>query len=81
MTQAVARTMMPRHEGVIINMSSECGLEGSEGQSPYAATKAAVNSFTRSWSKELGKQGIRVVGIALELWKKLVCERRLMRLR
>lgn len=64
MTQAVARTMMPRHEGVIINMSSECGLEGSEGQSPYAATKAAVNSFTRSWSKELGKQGIRVVGIA-----------------
>lgn len=64
MTQAVARAMMPRHEGVIINMSSECGLEGSEGQSPYAATKAAVNSFTRSWSKELGKQGIRVVGIA-----------------
>lgn len=64
MTQAAARTMMERHEGVIINMSSECGLEGSEGQSPYAATKAAVNSFTRSWSKELGKQGIRVVGIA-----------------
>lgn len=64
MTQAVARTMMKSHEGVIINMSSECGLEGSEGQSPYAATKAAVNSFTRSWSKELGKQGIRVVGVA-----------------
>lgn len=64
MTQAVARTMLKTHEGVIINMSSESGLEGSEGQSPYAATKAAVNSFTRSWSKELGKQGIRVVGIA-----------------
>ncbi|EOI53910.1 SDR family oxidoreductase [Enterococcus gilvus] len=64
MTQAVARTMVKNQAGVIINMSSECGLEGSEGQSPYAATKAAVNSFTRSWSKELGKQGIRVVGIA-----------------
>ncbi|MRF83130.1 SDR family NAD(P)-dependent oxidoreductase, partial [Escherichia coli] len=40
------------------------GLEGSEGQSCYAATKAALNSFTRSWSKELGKYGIRVVGVA-----------------
>lgn len=64
MTQAVVRDMLKRHEGVIINMSSESGLEGSEGQSPYAATKAAVNSYTRSWAKELGKKGIRVVGIA-----------------
>ena len=51
-------------EGVIINMSSESGLEGSEGQSIYAATKNAVNSFTRSWAKELGKHHVRVVGIA-----------------
>ena len=51
-------------EGVIINMSSESGLEGSEGQSVYAATKNAVNSLTRSWAKELGKQGVRVVGVA-----------------
>ncbi|MFQ7235480.1 MAG: SDR family oxidoreductase, partial [Enterococcus hulanensis] len=36
----------------------------SEGQSIYASTKAAVNSLTRSWSKELGKHGIRVVGLA-----------------
>ncbi|MGX7204557.1 SDR family oxidoreductase [Enterococcus pingfangensis] len=64
MTQAVVRNMVGRSEGVIINMSSESGLEGSEGQSPYAATKAAVNSYTRSWAKELGKKGIRVVGIA-----------------
>ena len=45
-------------------MSSECGLEGSEGQSIYAATKAAVNSLTRSWAKELGKKNVRVVGVA-----------------
>jgi len=63
-TQAVAREMVKQGSGVIINMSSESGLEGSEGQSVYAATKNAVNSFTRSWSKELGKQGVRVVGIA-----------------
>ncbi|HEY8890490.1 MAG TPA: SDR family oxidoreductase [Clostridium sp.] len=62
--QAVAREMIKEGSGVIINMSSECGLEGSEGQSAYAATKNAVNSFTRSWAKELGKKGIRVVGVA-----------------
>ena len=63
-TQAVAREMIRNNEGVIVNMSSESGLEGSEGQSAYAATKNAVNSFTRSWAKELGKHGIRVVGVA-----------------
>lgn len=64
MSQAVGRVLAEKQSGVIINMSSESGLEGSEGQSCYAATKAAVNSFTRSWAKELGKQGVRVVGIA-----------------
>lgn len=63
-TQAVVREMLKVGTGVIINMSSESGLEGSEGQSIYAATKNAVNSFTRSWAKELGKKGIRVVGVA-----------------
>lgn len=64
MSQAVARQMVKQRSGVIVNVSSESGLEGSEGQSCYAATKAALNSFTRSWSKELGKHGIRVVGVA-----------------
>jgi sorbitol-6-phosphate 2-dehydrogenase len=56
--------MVAKGSGVIINMSSESGLEGSEGQSVYAATKNAVNSLTRSWAKELGRQGVRVVGLA-----------------
>jgi len=63
-TQAVAREMAKQGQGVIINMSSESGLEGSEGQSVYAASKNAVNSLTRSWAKELGKLGVRVVGVA-----------------
>jgi len=50
--------------GVIINMASESGLEGSEGQSGYSATKAAIYGLTRSWAKELGKRGVRVVGVA-----------------
>lgn len=62
--QAAARVLTEKGKGVIINMSSESGLEGSEGQSVYAATKNAVNSLTRSWAKELGKQGVRVVGVA-----------------
>lgn len=64
MAQTVGRILVAKKEGVIINLSSESGLEGSEGQSCYAATKAALNSFTRSWGKELGKYNIRVVGVA-----------------
>lgn len=63
--QAIARVMIESGKGgVIINMSSESGLEGSEGQSVYAATKGAIYSMTRSWAKELGKHNIRIVGIA-----------------
>ena len=63
-SQAVGRILEEKGKGVIINMASEAGLEGSEGQSAYAATKAAVYSYTRSWAKELGKYNVRVVGIA-----------------
>lgn len=64
LSQAAARIFYQSGTGVIVNISSEAGLEGSEGQSVYAATKAAINSFTRSWAKELGKFNIRVVGVA-----------------
>lgn len=63
-SQAVGRVLVEKKKGVIINMASEAGLEGSEGQSAYAATKAAVYSYTRSWAKELGKYNVRVVGVA-----------------
>lgn len=63
--QAVAREMLKDGiKGVIVNMASESALEGSEGQSIYAGTKAALYSYTRSWAKELGRYGIRVVGLA-----------------
>lgn len=63
-SQIVGRTMVKQGSGVIVNIASESGLEGSEGQSCYAATKAAVYSYTRSWAKELGKHGVRVVGVS-----------------
>jgi len=63
--QAAVREMLRSERGgVVINMSSESSLEGSEGQSVYAATKAAGYSVTRSWAKELGQLGVRVVGLA-----------------
>lgn len=67
MTQAVARVMVERQQGVIINMSSCAGINGSQGHSVYAATKAAIISFTLSWSKELAGYGIRVLGVAPDI--------------
>ena len=46
--QAAAKQMLKQGGGVIINMSSESGKEGSQGQSAYSATKGACDSFTRS---------------------------------
>lgn len=64
MSQAASRILAKNGKGVIINMSSEAGLEGSQGQSIYSGTKSAINGLSRSWAKELGKYNIRVVGVA-----------------
>ena len=62
--QACVRQMLKQGGGVIVNMSSESGKEGSQGQSAYSATNGARDSFTRSWAKELGPYNIRVVACA-----------------
>lgn len=67
MSQAVARHLVKQKHGVIVNMSSAAGLEGSQGQSIYSATKGAINGFTRSWAKELGKFNVRVAGVAPDI--------------
>ncbi|MCG7337818.1 SDR family oxidoreductase [Staphylococcus sp. ACRSN] len=63
-SQAVAKYFIKQQAGKIINISSEAGQEGSEGQSLYSATKAALIGLTRSWAKELGKHNINVTAIA-----------------
>ncbi|MEI8672173.1 sorbitol-6-phosphate dehydrogenase subunit [Vibrio sp. SA48] len=63
-SQAVVPYMKNNSGGVIVNISSEAGVEGSIGQSIYSASKGAINSFTRSWAKELGKYNVRVVGLS-----------------
>ena len=61
--QAVARIMVTQKSGVIINASSVVGVYGNFGQTNYAATKSGVIGFTKTWARELGPQGIRVVAV------------------
>jgi len=63
-TKNVAKTMMKQKEGSIINITSIVGLSGNAGQSNYAASKAGVIGFTKSFAKELGTRGIRCNAIA-----------------
>jgi 3-oxoacyl-[acyl-carrier protein] reductase len=63
-TRAVAPQMIKAGRGVILNASSVVGLYGNFGQTNYAATKAAVINMTATWSRELGKFGIRVNAVA-----------------
>ena len=48
----------------IISLSSIAGLGGNFGQTNYGATKAGIVGFTKSLSKELGKNKITVNAIA-----------------
>ena len=50
--------------GSIINISSQAGQFGGNQISPYAASKAAVNTFTLGLSKEVGPEGIRVNAVS-----------------
>ena len=59
-TRAVAEPMISQGSGVILNASSVVGLYGNFGQTNYAATKAGLIGFTRTWARELGPKGIRV---------------------
>jgi 3-oxoacyl-[acyl-carrier protein] reductase len=57
-TQEAARLM--NDNGRIINISSGITRINSATGSVYAASKAAVEAFTRCWSEDLGKRGITV---------------------
>jgi 3-oxoacyl-[acyl-carrier protein] reductase len=63
-TKAVARGMMKKKYGKIINIASVVGITGNAGQSNYSASKAGVIGFTKSIAKELASRGIRVNAVA-----------------
>jgi 3-oxoacyl-[acyl-carrier protein] reductase len=60
----VTRTMMKQKEGSIINISSIVGLGGNAGQTNYAASKAGMIGFTKSFAKELASRNVRCNAIA-----------------
>ena len=64
MSRAVARKMLKRRSGAIVNMTSFVGLHGNPGQTNYAATKAGIIGFTKALAKELGGRGVRVNAVA-----------------
>jgi 3-oxoacyl-[acyl-carrier protein] reductase len=62
--RAVARPMMKRKGGSIVNISSVVGVHGNWGQTNYAASKAGIIGFTKSLARELGSRNIRANVVA-----------------
>jgi 3-oxoacyl-[acyl-carrier protein] reductase len=59
-SREVAKLMLPEGFGRIVNFSSVAVPLRLEGESAYAASKSAVETFTRILARELGPRGITV---------------------
>ncbi|MCC5906296.1 MAG: 3-oxoacyl-[acyl-carrier-protein] reductase [Balneolaceae bacterium] len=63
-SKAAAKPMMRARGGSVINISSVVGISGNAGQSNYAASKAGIIGFTKSFAKELASRNIRANVVA-----------------
>ena len=63
-TRAVVPHMISKRAGRIVNLSSVSGEKGGRGQTNYAASKGAINAFTRALAVELAPRKINVNGVA-----------------
>lgn len=63
-SQAVAKVMVPRAYGRIVNIASLAGKEGTPTLSAYSAAKAGVIAFTKAHGKELAGTGVLVNAVA-----------------
>ena len=61
--QAVAKRMVPRGRGRIVNIASVQSELGRPGIAPYAASKGAVKMLTKGMAIDLGPHGITVNGL------------------
>lgn len=58
--QAVARRMIPRRYGRIINIGSVTSVAGYAGLAPYGASRGGIRQLTMSLADDWGKHGITV---------------------
>jgi gluconate 5-dehydrogenase len=77
--KAVARAMIPRKSGAIVNICSVQSELGRPAIAPYMASKGAVKMLTKGMAIDWGKHGIRVNGLGpgyfdTELNKALVAD-------
>ena len=63
-TRAVARHMMGRRSGRIVNMASINGIRAQAGQANYAAAKAGIIGLTKTNAMEFAARGITVNAVA-----------------
>src|SRR6185436_6388703 len=66
-THAVAKRMVARGAGAIVNLMGDSGRVGESGLLVTATTRAATIGFTRSLAKELARHGIRANCVSLAL--------------
>lgn len=64
LTAAFAPAMVAKGSGVIVNVSTMAARIGMPGLPLYSATKAALESLTRTWAAELSPAGVRVNAVA-----------------
>ena len=64
MCRAVVPYMTSQRAGSIVNLSSVAGDKGGRGQTNYAASKGAINAFTRALAVELAPRKVRVNAVA-----------------
>lgn len=56
--------MLQRGHGSIVNVTTMVASKGVPGAGVYSASKAAVESLTRTWAAEFGPGGVRVNSVA-----------------
>ncbi len=63
-TKVAVKAMLKAKRGSVVNITSVIGHSGNAGQSNYAASKAAIEAFSKSVAQEVGSRSIRVNCIA-----------------